>query len=207
MDDWGIDVVLTASQKGLGVPPGLSILVAGPKAIEVFEKRTTPVAAYYASWTKWLPIMRSYDAGKPAYFATPAVNLIYAYHASLKQITSSDEALQERFLAHQRASDRIKALARHLGFKEVPLREGGKANGMTAVYVPQGYKPSDVMPKLTESGVIIAGGIHKDIKDKYIRIGHMGTSVVDDRRGDVEKIEKALEESVKCTVDSTVAVD
>ncbi len=108
--------------------------------------------------------MRSYDAGKPAYFATPAVNLIYAYHASLKQITSSDQALQERFLAHQRASDRIKALARHLGFKEVPLREGGKANGMTAVYVPQGYKPSDVMPKLTESGVIIAGGIHKDIK-------------------------------------------
>ena len=52
MDDWGIDVVLTASQKGLGTPPGLSILIASQKAIETFKTRKTPVAAYYASWKK-----------------------------------------------------------------------------------------------------------------------------------------------------------
>ena len=52
MDDWGIDVVLTASQKGLGTPPGLSILVASQKAIGVFEGRKSPVTSYYASWKK-----------------------------------------------------------------------------------------------------------------------------------------------------------
>ena len=52
MDDWGIDVVLTASQKGLGTPPGLSILVASQKAIGVFEARKSPVTSYYASWKK-----------------------------------------------------------------------------------------------------------------------------------------------------------
>lgn len=51
-DEWGIDVVLAASQKGLGTPPGLSIVVASQKAIKVFESRRTPVTSYYASWKK-----------------------------------------------------------------------------------------------------------------------------------------------------------
>lgn len=71
MDAWGIDVVLSASQKGLGTPPGLSILVVSQKAlkvcsspvsspasnlppIQVFESRSTPVRAYYASWNKFV---------------------------------------------------------------------------------------------------------------------------------------------------------
>lgn len=54
MDEWGLDVVLTASQKGLSAPPGLSILVASPKAIKVFETRRTPVSSYYASWRKYV---------------------------------------------------------------------------------------------------------------------------------------------------------
>lgn len=52
MDAWGIDVVLTGSQKGLGAPPGLSILVASQKAMKVFEARVAPVSSYYASWKK-----------------------------------------------------------------------------------------------------------------------------------------------------------
>lgn len=51
-DAWGIDVVLSASQKGLGTPPGLSIVVASQKAIKVFETRSTRVTSYYASWKK-----------------------------------------------------------------------------------------------------------------------------------------------------------
>ncbi|KAF8661371.1 hypothetical protein AX16_001465 [Volvariella volvacea WC 439] len=54
MDDWGLDVVLTASQKGLGAPPGLSILVASQRALQVFETRSTPVTSYYASWKKYV---------------------------------------------------------------------------------------------------------------------------------------------------------
>ena len=90
-DDWGLDVVLTASQKGLGAPPGLSILVASQKAMRVFDdrkKRGVREGSYYASWGKWLPIMRAYEEGRPAYFATPPVNLIYAFRASLDLITA-----------------------------------------------------------------------------------------------------------------------
>lgn len=75
MDEWGIDVVLTASQKGLGCPPGLMILAASKKALAKFEKRTTPPSSYYASWAKWIPIMKAYESGTGAYFGTPPTNL------------------------------------------------------------------------------------------------------------------------------------
>lgn len=52
MDDWAIDIVMTASQKGLGAPPGLSILVASSYALKVYETRSAPIASYYASWKK-----------------------------------------------------------------------------------------------------------------------------------------------------------
>lgn len=55
-DDWGIDVVIAASQKGLGCPPGLSITCASQRALKVLEERKTPVTSYFASWKKWLPV-------------------------------------------------------------------------------------------------------------------------------------------------------
>ncbi|KAK0501243.1 PLP-dependent transferase [Armillaria luteobubalina] len=167
MDDWGIDVILTASQKGLGTPPGLSILVASMRAIKVFENRKVPVTSYYASWQKWLPIMRAYDSGSPAYFATPPVNMVYAYHASLKQITVR---LEERFRAHQRASERIKAVAKQLGYTQIPKRPSIAANGMTAIYVPDGFAPKEIIPRLTDSGIVVAGGLHKEVKGMSIGI-------------------------------------
>lgn len=63
MEEWGIDVVLTASQKGLGCPPGLMLLAASKKAIEAFENRTVPPGSYYGSWAKWLPVMKAYESG------------------------------------------------------------------------------------------------------------------------------------------------
>jgi alanine-glyoxylate transaminase/serine-glyoxylate transaminase/serine-pyruvate transaminase len=63
MADWGIDVVLTASQKGLGCPPGLMILAASKKAIAKFEARKQRPNSYYASWAKWLPVMKAYESG------------------------------------------------------------------------------------------------------------------------------------------------
>ena len=79
--------------------------------------------------------MRAYDSGSPAYFATPPVNMVYAYHASLKQITVG---LEERFRAHQRASERIKAVAEQLGYTQIPKRPSIAANGMTAVSTRMG---------------------------------------------------------------------
>jgi len=197
MDAWGIDVVLTASQKGLGTPPGLSIVVVSQKALKVFENRSTPVRAYYASWNKWLPIMKAYERNTAAYFATPPVNLIYAYRASLTQITHGPVSLKGRFQAHKDASRRFKKFAEGLGFRNVPLSEEVSANGMTALYFPEGIVASDIVPSLLKKDVVVAGGIHSAIKDKYFRVGHMGVSVVDTERGDIDKVSKALAETLK----------
>ncbi|GLB41691.1 putative aminotransferase class-V [Lyophyllum shimeji] len=196
MDPWGLDVVLTASQKGLGAPPGLSILIASQRAIKVFQTRRTPVTSYFASWKKWLPIMTAYGNNTPAYFGTPPVNLILAYHASLKQITGTAPSLDERYRLHKQVSQRIKALANQLGLAQVSQDPEHAANGMTAVYLPDGVVASDVLPRMAAKGVTVAAGLG-DIKDKYIRIGHMGTSVVDAKRGDIDTIAESLQASLK----------
>ncbi|KIY70760.1 PLP-dependent transferase [Cylindrobasidium torrendii FP15055 ss-10] len=193
-DDWDIDVVLTASQKGLGTPPGLSILVASPRAIKTFETRSVPVTSYYGSWKKWLPIMKAYESGSGAYFATPPVNLIYAFHASLKQITKSSPSLAERFALHKEVSQKVKDLAAELGIKQLPLDPAFAANGMTALYFPGSITAADVVGPLGQKGIVVAGGLHKDIKDKYFRIGHMGVTVVDKKRSDIDTLLSALRE-------------
>ncbi|PFH51051.1 hypothetical protein AMATHDRAFT_47441 [Amanita thiersii Skay4041] len=196
MDDWGLDVVLTASQKGLGTPPGLSILVASQRALGVFRKRIAPVSSYYVSWKKWLPIMEAYEANRPAYFATPPVNLIYAYNISLKQIVRSPALpLTERFKRHNQASQTVKDALECLGLVQVAQCKEERANGMTAVYFPEGVTAADLLPRMASRGVVIAGGLHKDIKDKYFRIGHMGVTAVDEKRGDIEKIVNSLRDS------------
>lgn len=64
---------------------------------------------------------------------------------------------------------------------------------MTAIYFPDGLSAPDVIPKLLERGIVIAGGLHKDIKDKYFRVGHMGITVKNTTtRNDLEKVKDAL---------------
>ncbi|KAI0825888.1 pyridoxal phosphate-dependent transferase [Irpex lacteus] len=201
-DDWNIDVVIGASQKGLGAPPGLSIVVASQKALKVVENRKAPIAGFYTSWKRWLPIMKAYEAGTPAYFATPPVNLIRAYHASLTQILRSGVSLQERFQLHKEAAQRIRQAAKDLGLKLVPTDEYYAANGLSAIYLPEGLGVADLVPRLSQKQVVITGGIHKDNKDKYFRIGHMGTTVVDKSRGDIDTVINALKESLKEALES-----
>lgn len=63
---------------------------------------------------------------------------------------------------------------------------------MTAIYLPDGVKAADLLPILSKKGVIFAGGLHKEIKAKYIRFGHMGVSVMNPERGDIDKALEAL---------------
>lgn len=77
--------------------------------------------------------MKAYERGAAAYFATPPVNLIYAFNASLTTITKSSEiSLEERFELHKEASQRVKTAAKELGLNQVSDPENA-ANGMTAV--------------------------------------------------------------------------
>ena len=59
-----------------------------------------------------------------------------------------------------------------------------------------GVKPPDVLPNILKKGVIFAGGLHKEIAPKYIRFGHMGVSVTDPKRDDIDRALKALKESL-----------
>jgi alanine-glyoxylate transaminase/serine-glyoxylate transaminase/serine-pyruvate transaminase len=187
--EWGIDVALTASQKAIGVPPGLALLVAGPRAMEAFRARKTPVGSYYADWTEWLPIMEAYEARRPSYFGTPAVNLVWALNVSLGQIL--EEGMAARFARHARISRACKAAITALGLKQVPVRAEIAADTMTAPYFPAGVDRS-VLAEIKAAGAILAGGLHPEIKAEYFRIGHMGVVSYSDLLATIGAIEAGL---------------
>ncbi|MCK4534722.1 MAG: alanine--glyoxylate aminotransferase family protein [Syntrophobacterales bacterium] len=187
--EWGVDIVLTACQKALGVPPGLALLVASPKAIETFKNRRTPVGSYYSDWANWLPIMESYEDRKAAYFGTQAVNLVWALNISLGQIL--DEGMDKRFARHRLMSDAFKAAMSAIGMKQIPVSADKAANTLTAPYFPAGVDGS-VLPLVGEAGVILAGGLLAEIKAKYFRVGHMGVVSASDILSTVGAIESGF---------------
>lgn len=191
-EEWGIDLALTASQKAIGTPPGLALVVAGPRAMDAFRNRKTPVGNYYADWTNWLPIMEAYEARRPSYFGTPAVNLIWALNVSLGQIL--DEGMDARFARHRELNEAFKAAVNALGLKQVPVSPDKEATTLTAPYYPDGVD-GQVLGHIREAGVILAGGLHPAIKDRYFRIGHMGAVSASDILTTVGAIEQGLAQS------------
>lgn len=192
MDIWGLDIVLTASQKAIGAPPGLSILIASPRALQAYSTRKTPVQGYYASWNKWLPIMQAYLVGKPAYFATQPVNLVFALERALAELMKGgEEGLAARIEAHRKAARRLRAVAAQLGMESLAVK-GAEAAGLSAIWVPEGLTAAEILQKAGAKGVVLAGGLVAEVKDRYIRIGHMGVSVADEGRGDISRISEVL---------------
>jgi alanine-glyoxylate transaminase/serine-glyoxylate transaminase/serine-pyruvate transaminase len=187
--EWGVDVALTASQKAVGVPPGLALLVASPQAMEAFRRRRHPVANYYADWTNWLPIMEAYEARRPAYFGTPAVNLVAALEVSLGQIVA--EGMVARFERHYRMSRAVKAAVSALGLGQVPVRDEVAAHTLTAPRYPAGVDSSLLGP-VKAAGAILAGGLHPEIKTEYFRIGHMGVTGFGDVLSTIGALEQGL---------------
>ena len=188
-EEWGIDLALTASQKAIGVPPGLALLMAGPRAMEAFRQRKAPVSNYYADWANWLPIMEAYEARRPSYFGTPPVNLIWALNVSLGQIL--EEGMEARFARHRRLSRAFKAAMAALGLEQVPTRPEIAAHTLTAPYFPEGIDRR-MLATVKEAGVIVAGGLHPRIKERYFRVGHMGVVSPSDILATVGAIEKGL---------------
>ncbi len=188
-EEWGIDVALTASQKAMGVPPGLALLVAGTRAMQAFGRRKQPVRNYFADWSQWLPIMEAYEARKPSYFATPAVNLVAALDISLGQILK--EGMEARWARHRRNSDAFKAAVAAMGLKQVPTDARLAAHTLTAPYFPDGIDAS-LIPRIQELGVVVAGGLHPAIRARYFRVGHMGAVDAPEILATVGAIERAL---------------
>ncbi len=188
-EEWGIDVALTASQKAIGVPPGLALVVAGPRAMDAFRKRKTPVSNYYADWNEWLPIMQAYEGRRASYFATPAVNLVWALDVSLKEILA--EGMDARFARHRKLGGAFKAGLTGLGLSQVPKRPQLCATTLSAIYYPKGVDRT-LLKYIDEAGVIVAGGLHPAIRDQYFRVGHMGAVGPSDIMATLSAIETGL---------------
>lgn len=189
-EEWGIDVAFTASQKAIGVPPGLALLMASPRAMEAWRNRTSPVLNYYADWTNWLPIMEAYANRKPAYFGTPAVNLVKALETSLEKIL--DEGVEKRILRHRKIGKAFRSAMKAAGLEMIPSNESAAANTMSAVYYPDGIDDQRFRQMANAEGVILAGGLLSDIKKRYFRVGHMGSTGAGDLLATVGAVESAL---------------
>jgi len=189
-ESWSIDLALTASQKAIGVPPGLALLMAGPRAMAAWRARQTPVGNYYADWSRWLPIMEAYEARRPSYFGTPPVNLICALNVSLGQILA--EGMEARFARHRRLGEACKAAIGALGLDQVPTDPAHAAATLTAPYYPEGITGPDLLPKVKAAGAILAGGLHPQIKARYFRIGHMGATKPGDLLATIGALETGL---------------
>lgn len=192
-DKWKIDIVLTASQKAVGVPPGLALMVVSEKAMGVWKNRKTPVGNYYCDWSHWLPVMKAYEERRPSYFGTPAVNLVNGLEVSLGIILK--EGMDSRFTRHQRLARSFREAMAGMGLKMIPLSEEISAGTLSAPYYPEGVKGSDFMKAIAASDVILAGGLLPEIKEKYFRVGHMGSVTNGDILATVSAIDNALKSS------------
>ncbi len=165
MDDWGIDVVLTAAQKCFGAPPGLAILILSERAIEK-RRSLKSVPAYYSDLLRWLPVMKD-----PArYFSTPCVNEIRALCESTEIVM--EEGLEKRFLRHTRSARAIRAALRELGFDFYTKAEF-LADTLSVVNYAPGFDDRRFRSLLYENGVVVAGGL-AETAGRVFRLGHMG---------------------------------
>lgn len=210
MSGWGADVYFTASQKAMGLPPGLAMFVAGPRAMQASRTRRTP-CPLYLDWNVWLPVMETHEAGRMSYFATPATNLVVAAQVALGEILSDrldgHEGLDARVERHARAGRAMRAAWAHLGLAAVPASDAHCANTLSAVRYPEGVDAS-LVGRIAEHGVIVAAGLHPAMADRYFRVGHMGhvTTRPDLLRRTIRAVGDALGASGRA-VDTVGAVD
>ena len=183
MDAWRIDVVLTAAQKCLGTPPGLSILVLSELAMEK-RRSMTAVPAYYSDLLRWLPIM--HDPSK--YFSTPCVNEVRAFAEATRIIF--EEGVEERFERHGLYAEAIRAWLAALGFTFF-TDPGFLASTLSVVRYPDGVDDKAFRSSLYENGVVVAGGLAQTA-GRVFRMGHMGNLTSVQVRLAVEAVEKTL---------------
>ena len=187
-DEWGVDCALTASQKALGAPPGLAVLAFSANAMERCRARRTRPASLYLDAGEWLPIMQAYEARKPAYFATPAVNLVASLDASLARIVQ--EGMGPRMARHATMARAFRAGIAALGMRIV-ADERVASSTITGIYYPEGVDAS-LVAAIGAEGVIVAGGLLPAIRAQYFRVGHMGAVSASDVLATLGAIERGL---------------
>ena len=164
VDDMNIDILFTGSQKAFGVAPGLAIVWAGKKAL-ARRKSLGTIPEYFIDFEKWIPIMN--DPSK--YYATPAVNMVWALKESLRLIKEEDLKKDMKDIKVSNAfNDSLEAM----GFKLLAKKEY-RCNTLSTVLYPEGINDAEFRKVLAEEGAVVAGGLAA-YAGKMFRIGHMG---------------------------------
>jgi aspartate aminotransferase-like enzyme len=184
MDLWDLDVVLTGSQKGWMVPPGMTMIAASQRAWEAHK--TAKLPRFYFDWTSARKSLEKWQ--QPA---TPAVSLFYAFDVALElMLQEGREAIFER---HVRAGEYVRTRAQQMGLKLLADPRYA-SNTVTAILTPEGIQTKELLKKLRESdGIVLAAG-QDHMKEKLFRIGHLGFFSHEDLAQTMDALEKRLHE-------------
>ena len=164
-DEWGVDVTVGGSQKGLMLPPGLSFNAISVKARAASESAKLPRA--YWEWKEMIA------ANATGYFPyTPATNLLYGLHEALEMLF--EEGLPQVFARHNRLAEATRRAARAWGLEILCVNPAEYSPALTAILVPEGHS-ADAFRKivLEQFNMSLGQGLGK-VAGKIFRIGHLG---------------------------------
>jgi alanine-glyoxylate transaminase / serine-glyoxylate transaminase / serine-pyruvate transaminase len=165
-DEWGVDVTVAGSQKGLMLPPGLSFNCISPKALAAAKAARLPRS--YWGWEEMIA------SGKTGYFPyTPATNLLYGLREALTMLLD-EEGLDAVFARHQRHAEATRRAVRGWGLEVLALDPREYSPSLTAVLVPAGHDADRVRKTVLEAFDMSLGTGLGKLAGKVFRIGHLG---------------------------------
>lgn len=169
VDDWGIDICYSGTQKCISCPPGLAPFTANQKAFDLLQTRRNKVQSWYLD----LSLLSGYWSSKKYYHHTAPINMIYALHEALTLI--ADEGIEARIKRHLKHGSALQTGLEAMGLK-LHAQEGYRLNTLTSVRIPPGVDDLRVRQGLlNEFGIEIGGGFGP-LKGQIWRIGLMGHS-------------------------------
>ena len=165
-DEWGIDVTVAGSQKGLMLPPGLSFNGISPKALAANKNARHPKS--YWAWDEMIA------NGKGGYFPyTPATNLLYGLREALKMLLD-EEGLDAVFARHQRHAEATRRAVRAWGLEIFALDPREYSPSLTGVVMPAGHDADRVRKVILDAFDLSLGTGLTKLGGKMFRIGHLG---------------------------------
>lgn len=182
-DEWGVDVAVSGTQKGLMLPPGMSILAISEKAIGASRSARCP-RAYW----DWGPVLERNARGEFPY--TPATSLLFGLKESLAML--AEEGLGKVFRRHARLAEACRRAVQAMGLKLLAWKPEEYSNTLTAVCMPDGFDSDAYLAHAQKSLDLSLGvGLGK-VKGKVFRIGHLGSLNEMDLLGGLAGVEMTL---------------
>lgn len=190
MDEWGIDLCASASQKCLGAPPGLSPVAVGPGGWEAIDRMDKPGHGWYLNLRTWRQYVEEWGHFHP-FPTTQATSNVVALKVSLEQLLA--EGIAQRLQRYREVALFLREQLRQIGFEPFTPDEW-LVPVLTAAYGPPGVPTGEIVDYVArEHNIKIAGGLGEPLLDKIIRIGHMSPLVSE---ADIEQVVHTLERFV-----------